>query len=376
MKRSSEGWARAGSAPPGLPARSGGRALRTLLLLVAAIGGWPAPSRGGAPENAAPPPSLVRLELPEEADQRYPIGIPTDPAQSVELAFPWPLIDWAGRGFTPDPETYAGDFLVDARRGSPRLFVTPLVQGGRRVLHVVLGPPGTAPRTVLLEFLPAPPESAWSKVTFVAAASARPRAAAADSGDRGAPPEDAAAANVRSPVIRTLRPAPSPDRTPTPEVQLGLIRTMRLVRTLPLERARALVAADPALEWDDRQRAPRSFGPFVLRLAFALRDRTTDCLGLCVDVRNATRRRLIFDAESWVVRAGERVYPLRTADFANEIEPEAAAVAWLVLGRAQDGSPTRLLPATDFQVSVKLTATVNPHPVLRFPLAGLTANRP
>jgi len=28
------------------------------------------------------------------------------------------------------------------------------------------------------------------------------------------------------------------------------------------------------------------------------------------------------------------------------------------------------------KVSVKLTATVNPHPVLRFPLAGLTANRP
>jgi len=311
----------------------------------------------------------VRLELPEEAGQRYPIGIPTDPTQSVELAFPWPVIDWAGRGFSPDPETYAGDFLVDARRGSPRLFVTPLVQGGHRVLHVVLAPPGEAPRTVLLEFLPAPPQSAWSKVTFLAAASARPSAAAAGSGERSARADEVAAADGRPPENRTQRPAPGPYRMPTPEMQLRLIRTMRLVRTLPPERARALVAADPALEWDDRRRAPRSFGPFVLRLAFAIRDRTTDCLGLCVDVRNTTRRRLVFDAESWVVRAGERVYPLRTADFANELEPEAAAVAWLVLARAQDGSPTRLLPEGDLQVSVQLAATVNPHPVWRFPLA-------
>ncbi len=327
----------------------------TFLLLA---GGGPGAGilRGAA--AGAPPPTIRRLTLPPEAEQRYPIAVPTDPDHSVELDVPWPVVDWAGRGFTPDPEVYAGDFLVDASRGSPRIFVTPLVSGGHRVLHLIVQPPGGTTRSIPLEFLAAPAGEAWHKVVLVDGAPAAESPDAA-SPSRGGPPRRAAR-------------APSPDapagRKPTPADELGLIRLMRRLHGLQADEAAALVAAQPALQWDDEARAPRSFGPFTVRLAFALRDGTTGCLGLCVEVRNATGRRLIFDAESWVVRSGDRVYPVRTADFANEVEPESVQTAWLVLTGAPDQNPARLLPDQDLSVSVRLSASVNPRPIFRFPV--------
>jgi hypothetical protein len=70
------------------------------------------------------------------------------------------------------------------------------------------------------------------------------------------------------------------------------------------------------------------------------------------------------------VRAGDRAYPIRTVDFANELEPGASAPALLVLARGQDGDPTGLLAANDFEPSVVLSASVNPRPVRRLALEG------
>jgi hypothetical protein len=151
---------------------------------------------------------------------------------------------------------------------------------------------------------------------------------------------------------------------------------MRQLRGLPPEEASALVESRPALQWDDQGRPPRSFGPFTLRVASALSDRTTNCLGLCVEVRNATARRLIFDATSWVIRSGDRIYPVRTADFANEIEPESVQTAWLVLTRSPDRNPAQLLREEDLRVSVRLSAAVNPRPILRFPIDPATPDTP
>jgi hypothetical protein len=322
----------------------------------------PGPGRLRGESAGAPPPTIRRLILPAESAQRYPIAIPTDPEHSVELDFPWPVVDWAGRGFTPDPEAFAGDFLVDASRGSPRIFVTPLVSGGHRILHLIGQPPGAPPRSVPLEFVAAPAGEAWHKVVLVEAAPASVEPDAAPS----------ASEDTRRPAALTARTDPQTFREPTAADELALIRLMRRLRGLSSHEAAALLAQQAALEWDDHARLPHSFGPFTLRLAFALHDAATDCLGLCVELRNATARRLVFDADSWVVRSGERVYPVRTVDFTHEVEPESVQTAWLVLARSPDGTPIRLRPDRELSVSVRLAASVNPKPMLRFPVDSLS----
>ena len=320
------------------------RALLVTLSVAAGAGGADAT----ADSDAAPPPSIVRMALPTEADERRPLEVPTEPGNTVEIDFPWPLADWAGRGFTPDAERFAGDFVIEATRGKRRIFVTPVAAQARRVLHVVLGPPGGATCSVPIELIPAPPGLAWRKVVF-------------DSGALAAEPRPSISLSAQPP--RTRR------RDPSPESEIGLIRTLRLMLNTNAAGARDIAAANPALALASFERAPRSFGDFTIRNRYALRDATTGALGLCVSVANQTARRLLFDPASWVVRAGDRVYPIRTADFANELEPWADGAAFLVLARDPDGEATGLLPGNDFEVSVLLAGSVNPRPVRRLPLA-------
>jgi len=297
----------------------------------------------------APPASIVRLRLPAEADERQPVAVPAEPENTVEVDFPWPLRDWAGRGFTPDADKFAGDFVIEASRGEPRIFVTPVAADAHRVLHVVLAPPDGPTRSVPIEFLPAPAGLAWRKVIL----------------------EDGTAAAERGPAV-ALSPGPPPQRLrePSPESEIGLIRTMRLMLNTTADGARDIAAANPALELASFSGPPRSFGDFTVVTRFAVRDATTGALGICASVANQTARRLLFDPESWVVRVGDRVYPARTVDFPNELEPGAVRAAFLVLARGPDGASTGLLADNDFGLSVILSGSVNPRPVVHMALEG------
>lgn len=317
--------------------------------LVACAAACLRPSGDAAAADPAPPPSIVRIVLQPEADERQPLEVPTEPENTVELEFPWPVEDWAGRGFTPDAEKYAGDFVIEATRGKARMFVTPVAAGAHRVLHVVLAGPSGATRSVPIEFMPAPAGLAWRKAVFLAAAAA------------GAP----------RPAVRLVeRPPRSRLREPSAESELSLIRTLRLMANATPEGAGDIAAANPALDLKALGGAPRSFGDFTITGRFAVRDSTTDTLGICASVANQTARRLLFDPGSWVVRVGDRAYPVRTADFAGEIEPGESAAAFLVIGRGPDGAPTRLLADNDFEMSVMLAGSANPRPVRRMALEG------
>ncbi|HEY5079261.1 MAG TPA: hypothetical protein VII43_05420 [Opitutaceae bacterium] len=318
--------------------------LRRLLLLV------PVAALGQAPPSGGPqsPASIVRITLAAEEDERQPITLPTEPENTVELDFPWPVEDWAGRGFTPDPEKYAGDFVIEATRGTQRLFVTPVAAGAHRVLHVVLAMNAGRTRSVALELIPAPASLAWRKVVFAS----------------GEPPEAA-------PQVSLLPGAPRARlRESSPESEIGLLRTLRLLADSTAEGARAIAAANPSLSIASLRAAPRSFGDFSVQCLFAARDATTGALGLCASVSNHTARRLLFDPSSWVVRAGDRVYPVPTVDFAGDVDPGGSQAAFLVLARGPDGLPTRLLPGNEFEVSVVEAGSANPRPVTRMRLEG------
>ncbi len=314
---------------------------RALALCVAAA----ALARGAAPSPA----SIVSIELPAESDERRPVTVPTEPENTVELDLPWPLQQWAGRGFTPDAERFAGDFVIEAARGNARVFVTPVAAQAHRVLHLVVAGPGGRTRGIPVEFIPAPPGLAWRKVVF-----------------RGREP----AAEPRPALSLSPRPPRGRLREPSPESELGMVATLRLMLNTTAEGARDVASANPALELRELAPAPRSFGDFTITPRFAVRDSTTDTLGICAGVANATSRRLLFDPTGWVVRAGDRVYPVRTVDFAQVLEPGAASPALLVLARGPDGAPTRLLADNALEVSALLTASVNPRPVHLLPLEG------
>jgi hypothetical protein len=291
----------------------------------------------------------VRVILAAECDERQPIAVPTEPENTVEIDFPWPLGDWAGRGFTPDPDKFAGDFVIEATRGSPRIFVTPVAGEAHRVLHVVLAPAGAPTRSVTLEFLPAPAGLAWRKVVL-------------EDGQPAAPKGPTVSLEEQPPRAR-LREA-------GPDSEIGLIRTLRLMLNTTADGARDIAVANPALELSTSASPPHSFGDFTIRTRFAVRDSTTGALGICASVANETNRRLLFDPQSWVVRVGDRVYPVRTVDFPNEIEPGDTAAAFLVLARGPDGASTGLLADNDFELSVILSGSVNPRPVMRMALEG------
>jgi hypothetical protein len=295
------------------------------------------------------PPSIVRIAIAPESRERRPVEVPAEPENTVELDFPRPVEDWAGRGFTPNAEKYAGDFVIEAARGSARIFVTPVAAGAHRVLHVVLSGPGGASRGFPIEFVPAPAGYAWRKVVFT---------------------EPASVGDKRRPVALTAAAPMTRLREPSPESQLGLIRTLRLMLNADADGAASIAAANPALEFTVLDATPRSFGDFTLSNRFSVRDSTTDTLGICASVANQTARRLIFDPTSWIVRVGDRVYPVRTVDFANELEAGSERAVFLVLARGPDGEPTLLLPDNDFRVSALLAASLNPRPVRRMELEG------
>ncbi len=306
----------------------------TILLLLAAA---------GARATAAAPASVVHLPLPGPSEESQPISMPTDPRDTLEVDLPWPLADWAGRGFTPDPERFAGDFVVEANRGAFHLFVTPVAADAHRVLHVVLAPPGQAERSVALEFVAAPPGLAWRKAVLEA-----PPAAAA-------------------PEALTLarRPPPERYRSASPASQRGMLTELRLAALDLHGDPAGLVSARTSLSFARFDAPPRSFGDFTLRTRFALRDATTGSLGLCVSVSNATRRRLLFDPQGWVVRAGEHVYPVSAVDFSHALDPGAQALAFLVASPGPQGDGRRLLPGNDLEPSARVSDAQDPRPVTR-----------
>jgi hypothetical protein len=297
-----------------------------------------------------PSASIVHVALGPEAEEVRPVAVPTEPENTVELDLPAPLEDWAGRGFTPDPERFAGDFVIEAARGNSRCFITPVTAGAHRVLHVVVGSAETPARSIAVEFMPAPSALAWTKVVFDL-----PRPATA-----GFPA-----------VTLSPRPPRTRLRDPSPESEIGLLRTLRLLLDAPAEGAAAVAAANPALAIAPLDGMPRSFGDFTLTPRFAVRDATTGAIGLCASVANQTSRRLLFDPAAWVLRAGDRVYPVGTVDFPPALEPAATAAAFLVVAFGPNGEPLRLLPSNHWEVSASLLASADPRPVRRMRIEGL-----
>jgi hypothetical protein len=133
------------------------------------------PFAAGAAPAAQPIRSPIRRAAPEhredraaaEADERRPVGASDRAREHGRDRLPL-----AGRGLG-GPRVHAGrredsraTFVVEATRGKPRIFVTPVAADAHRVLHVVLLRAGGADARRADRVHPGPPGLAWRKVVF------------------------------------------------------------------------------------------------------------------------------------------------------------------------------------------------------------------
>jgi hypothetical protein len=288
-------------------------------------------------------PTVVTSTLPSGEDEHQAFLIPTAAEWSLEIDFPYPIADWAGRGFTPDPERFAGDFMIEAVRGSTRLYVSALAADAHRVLHVAFLAPTGEIQTVPLEFVPAPPQLAFRKLTFVdGAAATRP------------------AVQPESPT------ALLPTKRSTPSAELALIRLMRLLDSLPPASATQLSATSPTLRYVSIRGEPADFGDFTVTACFVVEDRITGNTGICAELANACTKRILIDPRSWLVRSGNNAYRVRTVDFAGALDPAARARIFMVLETGANGAPVQLDPNQPVQISARVDEKASARPVTTY----------
>ena len=89
---------------------------------------------GSAGESGAGQPAVIRADL----DEDVPIPVPTSTIRTTTILFPVPVEDSHGTGFTLNPAKVRGDFFIAGKPGLTYISITPLVEGIRRNLNVVL----------------------------------------------------------------------------------------------------------------------------------------------------------------------------------------------------------------------------------------------
>jgi hypothetical protein len=345
--------------------RTAGTLATVLAFAIAAArvqGGTAAP---GAPGDAGPDKWNI-FRIPFVHEQKTPFTVTCSPFDSVLIQLPYPATGWSGRGFMPEGKggddsrvPVAADFSIYPGNviGYRQITVTALVDKSARTLHIFM----EGGRVLTLECaITMDRELAFRGVSFVDEQAGAKRVEQAIRVER-----------ERAVAVERAEDAPvSRYQEPNPQMQTGLVRFMRAIAGMEAERAESMIKANPAIQFVRFNEAAvrTDFGAFEVIQRFAVRDAVTDMLGLMVVVRSKSIMRLEFDPAGWILRAGDRVYPFNTADFAGTVEPGATVPAFLVLARDQQGGHTRLMPDSPFQVSARLLKSVNPKPLIMEPV--------
>lgn len=333
------------------------------------------PSRGAAAETSPGDPADASQSLPVIRvllDENTPTYILTHPEVTTEVQFPYAIKAYGGRGFTARPSETPGDFFFGLVEGQKQFWISPLAEGVRRNMHVVLVNGKSYP----LIFLPVDSQNmAFQKVIFADLASvAEQSVAMKESGAAqrieisDTPPE-----NSRMPV--------------TPAIQMGLMDFAKTLANLPEETARILVqrANDEAKRDNPGRRLPRyaltiqfdaaeakkgiapipfPTGPYRIRQCFVLRNNDIDSLCFVVVVENSSRDNLTFEPNGFMVRAGEHVYPSSLADWNPRLAPGDKQVAFFVVTGTMDGQRNNLRSDNQFVITAELLGQQSTKPVL------------
>jgi hypothetical protein len=343
--------------------------MRGVIVLCLLACGSAAAAPAEQPAAVAPPAALDRniYTVAYPQDQKTPFLVPCSAEESVLIVVPFRITGWAGRGFVPQGQgpagggadsaaAIAGDFEIipGLLNGYKQFAISALVNHSDRTLHIMM----EGDRVLTLEFYIVPgEEQAFRRVKFVDAV------AAATAVDGLVQNEHSRAATIK----RSDEAPESRYTEPTPASQEGLRTFARALLAMTESRAKEMIAANPAIQ-AERLSKSEPFGDFTILQRYAIRDDVTDTLAVVVALRNDTKMQLSFDPRSWIIRAGDRVYPVPTTDFAGALEPDKTALVVLELARDQAGMPTRLLPSSPLRISVQEAGKASTKPVMVDPL--------
>jgi hypothetical protein len=329
---------------------------------------------------------IVTLDLPDSDNQSNPHRLWVDPGYGLMMEFPIPVLDVQGRGFRVirggdrDAADVAAEWVLVPHTVPPEaktiadipppytVFAMPNVEPSFRILHVTLtngrvysfrletplrvgkaGGASTGGDVVAL-----------SRVRFrVPGKPAIPAAA----GRQLSTDEGADAPPIHTPTVKRVETVPEATlRECTPEIELGIVDFLRLLVANSRTRAVEVASASEVFESSEK-RDVYDFGSFEIRVVWALRDTTSNAIGLALFITNRTVDTLALDPLSWALRAGAKLYQPTTVKGGLEIPPQSTVPVFLVVARdRKTGRPLQLGVGTEFQPSVRIAGRSSARP--------------
>lgn len=284
---------------------------------------------------SATPSTSLRLPLSD----RLSYEIPAAPGVTTTIAFPDPVNDLHGAGFTRDPESVGGDFEVQARPGERYISVTPLQSDVVRNLNIVL----RDGRIFALQFSTVKTDVEVPLTVFF---------------EDGPKPE---ATDDHPRISKSRKPPVNPFESSGAARILGALDTMKMLMALPSEvELRQAMDLIPDARLSVRDGEMTDYGTHAIVLDRVLRLDDKDILVFALRVLNRSDADILVDPEGFLIRVGDRVYQQVTADVAPRVRKGEGAIAFVAMIGSPDGSPNWLDPDNDFRVSVALLKAGRP----------------
>jgi hypothetical protein len=255
-------------------------------------------------------------------DDRTVVFIPVATNRVTTISFPSPIEAIDGAGFTVDGKT-PGQFQLAHAKGSGFLSVRALLPGAASNLNI-----------------------RWNGHTYVFKLT-----------------------ESNAPVLSlSMEALPTPDEEGTgraPEVSpLKLLSLLDKAKAFPLLKAQQPESvADVGFTTYDGKPLVSDFNDYQIRIEEAFRFNAEDTLVFRVAITNETDAPLIYQPDSFAIRAGNRLYPQSISDASGAVPPKGQSIVYFAVTGTPDGGRNNLSLKNAFMVLINRLSSP-PPPVI------------
>jgi hypothetical protein len=257
-------------------------------------------------------------------DDRVAVSVPVATDRVTTVSFPSPIDAIDGAGFTVDGKT-PGQFQLAHTKGSSFLSVRALAPKASANLNV-----------------------RWNDHTYVFELI------------------------ESNPPVLSLNMAalPSPEETGAgrpPEVSpLKLLSLLDKAKAFPLLKSQQPESvADVGFTTYDGKPLVSDFNDYQIQIEQAFRFKADDTLVFRVAITNETDRPLLYQPDSFSLRAGNRLYPQSISDATGAVPPRGNSIVYFAVTGTPDGGRNNLSLKNQFTVLVdRLSPSARPTPVV------------
>ena len=245
-------------------------------------------------------------------DDHTVISVPVATNRVTTISFPGPIEAIDGAGFTVDGKS-PGQFQLAHVKGSAFLSVRALVPSATANLNV-----------------------RWNGHTYVFEF-----------------------AESKAPVLSlNLESLPTPDETgvgQAPDVSpLKLLSLLDKAKAFPLLKTQQPESvADVGFTTYDGKPLVSDFDDYQIQIEEAFRFNAEDTLVFRVDITNETNAPLIYQPDSFALRAGNRLYPQSVSDADGTVPPKGQSIVYFAVTGTPDGGRNNLSLKNQFAVLVR-----------------------